>query len=485
MGQALDVLGSISTRVESLLASGLVHGTILAALTLLLCSTVLRRGRPALVAALWTIVLVKFAIPVGPQVPLSVDGIAGSILGADSGAAATVQTAVGEAVGPARGAPGTKAATGGSSIAETAAHLALLALYFACVFMLLWRRLRRQRTAVAAARALPAAPVRVREQARRTARALALRRAPELRMDPGHETPYVVGVFRPVVVIPAFLSARVDALESVLAHELAHLRRFDVWVRCAQVAISAFFFFWPVVAWVNRRLDCAREMACDQWAVLHGRLGAVAYARLLFDLARRTSQDECNRAPAMALISRRRQLERRIDGLVTNRARAGLAQPRMGLAAGVGLCLWALVSLGGAARADTTTRGDLYPECVIDPQLVQHILSDYPEADTDGDGVLTREEICAHQALMKRRVLDDAFESMGPDFAREVASWLDPAVDRDGDGVLSQGELDQLTSEVATTLRPEDLGLDPIEFPGQICEEAPVSCTESQEPAAP
>ena len=51
--------------------TGLVHGTALAVLTGLAVVTVLRRARPAVVAALWTVVLLKFVVPVGPAMPLS------------------------------------------------------------------------------------------------------------------------------------------------------------------------------------------------------------------------------------------------------------------------------------------------------------------------------------------------------------------------------------------------------------------------------
>src|SRR5882724_9923892 len=41
----------------------LLHGTVLALITWLLSVTLLRRARPAVKAALWTIVLIKFLIP--------------------------------------------------------------------------------------------------------------------------------------------------------------------------------------------------------------------------------------------------------------------------------------------------------------------------------------------------------------------------------------------------------------------------------------
>ncbi|MCA9675664.1 MAG: hypothetical protein KC464_11555, partial [Myxococcales bacterium] len=53
----------------------LVHGTVLAALAWVLSRTLLRGARPAVIAALWTVVLVKFVVPIGPAMPWSVSSL--------------------------------------------------------------------------------------------------------------------------------------------------------------------------------------------------------------------------------------------------------------------------------------------------------------------------------------------------------------------------------------------------------------------------
>ncbi len=57
----------------------LVHGTALALVTWLICATLLRKARPALHAALWTVVLFKFLVP--PILPgeLALSGLMGSL----------------------------------------------------------------------------------------------------------------------------------------------------------------------------------------------------------------------------------------------------------------------------------------------------------------------------------------------------------------------------------------------------------------------
>lgn len=79
----------------------------------------------------------------------------------------------------------------------------------------------------------------------------------------------VVGFFRPVVLLPtSWLTALpVDVLEAVIAHELAHIRRHDVWVNLMQRIVETLLFYHPAVWWLSNRIRVEREMCCDELAV--------------------------------------------------------------------------------------------------------------------------------------------------------------------------------------------------------------------------
>ena len=79
----------------------------------------------------------------------------------------------------------------------------------------------------------------------------------------------VVGFWRPVVLLPAsWLTALpTDVLEAVIAHELAHIRRHDVWVNLLQRIAETLFFYHPAVWWLSNRIRFEREMCCDELAV--------------------------------------------------------------------------------------------------------------------------------------------------------------------------------------------------------------------------
>ncbi|MCW5559990.1 MAG: hypothetical protein KIT22_19405, partial [Verrucomicrobiae bacterium] len=76
------------------------------------------------------------------------------------------------------------------------------------------------------------APEDLQAQVREAARALGLRRIPKLRLSAANHSPAVCGFLRPVILLPAELAGRLtpDALRLVLLHELAHLKRGDLWV---------------------------------------------------------------------------------------------------------------------------------------------------------------------------------------------------------------------------------------------------------------
>ena len=73
-------------------------------------------------------------------------------------------------------------------------------------------------------------------------------------------------------------------LEAVIAHELGHIKRFDVAVNFFQVIAETLFFFHPAVWWLNKRIRADREDCCDDIAVAAS--GAkVGYARALATMA--------------------------------------------------------------------------------------------------------------------------------------------------------------------------------------------------------
>lgn len=97
--------------------------------------------------------------------------------------------------------------------------------------------------------------------------------------------PMLIGVFKPLILLPIGLVNRLSAreLEMVLAHELAHLHRADHLVNLFQSIVETLLFYHPVVRWISNIIRAERELASDdQAARLTG--DRICYAETLLKL---------------------------------------------------------------------------------------------------------------------------------------------------------------------------------------------------------
>jgi len=80
-----------------------------------------------------------------------------------------------------------------------------------------------------------------------------------------------IGWFSPAILLPMSLATGVPpaALQAILAHELAHIERHDVWVNLFQRFAETLLFFHPVVWWLSAEMRKERELCCDDIAVAH------------------------------------------------------------------------------------------------------------------------------------------------------------------------------------------------------------------------
>lgn len=110
------------------------------------------------------------------------------------------------------------------------------------------------------------------------------RRPPRMVCSPDAVTHMLMGLVRPVVVLPC-LSLEGEALEVLLSHELTHWRRRDLWVKRIAVAVSVLHWFNPAAWWLLGQLDRFCELACDE-TVCRGwdQARRARYGQLLLEL---------------------------------------------------------------------------------------------------------------------------------------------------------------------------------------------------------
>ena len=137
-----------------------------------------------------------------------------------------------------------------------------------------------------------------------------------LRSAPGIVEPGVIGIFRPIVLLPAGIQDYLPPhqLHAVLAHELSHVRRRDNLTAAIHMVAEGVFWFHPLVWWIGGRLVEARERACDE-DVLRELGDPGAYAQGILNVCKMYL-----RAPLVCVSGvSGADLRTRLDAIVANR----------------------------------------------------------------------------------------------------------------------------------------------------------------------
>ncbi len=143
----------------------------------------------------------------------------------------------------------------------------LAAVYLLGVLLMLARLLRGMWTAQRlAARAELLADGPLADRLKSLAAAWSMRVVPLLAKSEAVVVPKVIGLLRPMILLPvsAISGLSTEELEMILAHELAHVRRYDMWVNLLQRMAEAVLFFNPALWILSRRISTLREYCCDE-----------------------------------------------------------------------------------------------------------------------------------------------------------------------------------------------------------------------------
>ena len=137
-----------------------------------------------------------------------------------------------------------------------------------------------------------------------------------LRLSYEIETPVAIGFGRPVILIPTELATNegLGAIEDLVMHEHAHLRRYDDYTNMMQRVVERLFWFNPIVWMVGKRIALEREIASDDCVV--AQTGhAEAYAESLWRLAKEMRMPEHAIVAPGAMLTRK-QITVRIEQLL-------------------------------------------------------------------------------------------------------------------------------------------------------------------------
>lgn len=149
-------------------------------------------------------------------------------------------------------------------------------------------------------------------------------------------TPAIFGVFRPRLLLPGDIAMRLTTaqLQSVILHELEHLRRRHLLSDWLFTLIKSLHWFNPAVWWSHRQIRAARELICDQ-AVLKNLDEPTSrqYGMTMLAMAGGLRATPTG-VPVAAFARDYRLLKRRIEAIASKRRYlAGLGVPLAGLLA--------------------------------------------------------------------------------------------------------------------------------------------------------
>lgn len=312
------------------------------------------RRRPAVMHILWFGVLLRLVVPAVIAIPVLPDATATVRVEADFTNAVprnvSVEFVPAEVAQPKEPVESVEPQFVSRTKAWTLFDV-LLAVSLAGTFVLLiasaircWRLLRLKS-------ASDAAPDHLGELIAQLAGERKLSRVPKLRIVDGLATPSLWGFGRrATILLPRHLVDDFDGDQwsCILAHELAHVARGDVWFNLAAAAGVLHLFWWnPVAWWAYQEMRAAQEAGCDALALSQSSASRRRYAETLLHVV-----DSWNRPSLVQLhvvlgFGTRSVLTRRFEMIADSSVR-----PRSAAAASLCLGMLALAFFCLPVRAE-------------------------------------------------------------------------------------------------------------------------------------
>lgn len=260
---------------------------------------------------------------------------------------------------PGAGAPGGLTLPDAGRLAQAAAP-AVLALWLGTALVLLIRRGLTYRSFVRAVRreARPADDPALLGCLRRASRRAGVRHEVELLCLPGLPTPMLLGVQHPCIVLPDRETGR-EELFCTLLHELIHYRRRDFLCRWLAGAAACLHWWNPLARRLEREMDHACELACDE-AVL--RLLRPGDRRLYGEVLLRAAAGSVS--PALPLSQGGKLLRDRLQAILSYQERRSpwpavlVTGVVAALAVGLGACSLPLPELGSAPEKPDASQSE-------------------------------------------------------------------------------------------------------------------------------
>jgi WD40 repeat protein/beta-lactamase regulating signal transducer with metallopeptidase domain len=205
-------------------------------------------------------------------------------------------------------------------------------------------------------------------EAQTLATRMGLRRCPRVWLVPGSIAPLVWAPrFQAHLFFPVRLLARLndEGRLTLLAHELAHVRRRDHWVRWLEVVSLGLYWWLPVVWWARRELQAAEEECCDAWVVGELPASARSYACAILETVDFLAEQQPALPPMASGMAQVGAIKQRLTTILCGRTQRALSgRGRLGLLA---LAMALLPWFPGPAKSDAPIADEAKSSAPADP----------------------------------------------------------------------------------------------------------------------
>jgi bla regulator protein BlaR1 len=147
---------------------------------------------------------------------------------------------------------------------------------------------------------------------------IGIHRNVELRLTGNTISPAVCGLFKPVILMPATLLEKLsrEKLKAVLIHELAHIKRADIWMNLLQTVLQIVYFYNPLVWIANAMVRRVREQAVDEMVLVALGPETKSYSNVLIDIAEMVFCKPGFGLRLVGVVESKKALERRIKHML-------------------------------------------------------------------------------------------------------------------------------------------------------------------------
>ncbi len=181
-----------------------------------------------------------------------------------------------------------------------------------------------------------------------------------LKLSPNAASPAVCGLLRPVILLPQGLSAELDPrhLKAILLHELAHIKRADLWVSFLQTILQIAYFYHPLLWLANLIIRRLREQAVDEMVLVVMADQAEDYPNTLLKVSKLAFSRPALSLRLLGVVESKSSLRRRIQHMVS---RPYPKSAKLGLAGLLAILLTAaiLLPMAKGEKQEISNTGDL------------------------------------------------------------------------------------------------------------------------------